>query len=225
MPTNYDSHVAVNTFISSLSFKDYVLIDCFKFNKIETSFVYYSRLYTLDFVALTEQGFLNIFDEISNTKDYKLALLDNQAIFYKQNLIFTIKYTTANIKDLINLPGLDFYKCYYDGIKIHSTPEAVQCHKTNEVQFVGKIKENPVINEYLSPYDHLEIKKEFEEINKTWVAPRGQRLESLVSEDEIMVCIWPVMYKVEIVKEDWYKNKAYEIIQECIFTNPVKSLC
>jgi hypothetical protein len=104
--------------INSLSFEEYVLIDCLKFNK-QANNIY---LHVLDFVALTKQGFYNIFEEIIHTvKDLTLKLFDNQIVFSINNLVFTIRYFACSfsntkkpfkesVEQLLNLPGLDFYK-------------------------------------------------------------------------------------------------------------------
>jgi hypothetical protein len=115
-------------FIASLSFNEYVLIDCLKFGCIYSGLN--THLCNLYFVALTEQGFINIFDEITNLDVYKftISLLLDRMKIYHDGLTFIIRYVSdkEQLKELIEKPGLDFYKCYYDGIKIHSTPEANQ---------------------------------------------------------------------------------------------------
>jgi hypothetical protein len=96
----------------------------------------------------------------------ELQLFNNQFVFLSMGTVFTIKYfekvrldevqldekklnykteidSKTNkmldcIKDLINLPGLDFCKCCYDGTKIHCTPEAIQCHKLTKYSTQGK---------------------------------------------------------------------------------------
>jgi hypothetical protein len=117
--------------VHSLSFKDYVLIDCHKHSNVGFDFYYCTYFNEINFVALSEQGFLNIFSEIRNlfTSDYIMALLKDQIQFYVPNLFVTIRYVIneSHFKELVKLPGLDFYKCYYDGVKMYSTPEATQC--------------------------------------------------------------------------------------------------
>jgi hypothetical protein len=101
-------------YISSLSFDEYVLIDCLKFEQKENT--NYSHSDNLTFVALSKQGFLNIFNEIKKFKTDKygnaLELYNNKVIINIFQLVVTIKYALneQHFKTLIDLPCLDFYK-------------------------------------------------------------------------------------------------------------------
>jgi hypothetical protein len=163
--------------LSSLSFDQYVLIDCLKFGRTidlitESVNNIYLREYV--FVALTNQGFLNIFNEILTLlkeikDDYYLKLYDNQIMFSQNKFIISIKYTTVDITTLINLPGLDFYKCYYDGVKLHITPEADRCWRTGNVQYLGKIGLEPWTVNNIINYSHLRFKEGFWKLNREYV--------------------------------------------------------
>jgi hypothetical protein len=95
--------------INSLSFKEYILVDCLKFKHKEKSISN-----NLTFVALTKQGFLNIFNEIINVsikRCYALKLCGGCVVFRVACVNITIKYSAeSNIKKILDLPGLDFYK-------------------------------------------------------------------------------------------------------------------
>jgi hypothetical protein len=126
--------------INSLSFEGYVLINCLNLVPKQQS-NYLTPLLT--FVAYNKQGFFNIFKELTTMylrndlfgEKYFLRLFNNQIIFRKDIFIYAIKYVVdeTHLKEIVNSPGLDFYKCYYDGVKMYCTPEAIQCHKTGIV--------------------------------------------------------------------------------------------
>jgi hypothetical protein len=115
---------SVHKIIPLLSFKEYVLIDCLKFNNFKHSgHVYLSYLNSLDIIALTKQGFLNIFNEVIALVVSEMWLFDNLIIIYARGIKFNIRFASELenklndeikseklIKKLINLPALDFYK-------------------------------------------------------------------------------------------------------------------
>jgi hypothetical protein len=227
----------VNNLIYSLSFDGYVLIDCLKFSKTEsTEFEYMNSI--LNFIALTDQGFSIIVKELLAISESgkmfvkcDVKLYDNQLVIIKEGLTFVVKYTTTNIKDLINSPSLDFYKCYYDGHKIHTTPEAIECHKTGNVQYVG----NPVLLSRLNIYDilrckFLKFKNEFlEHENVQLVAKLGK---SFAVETDICSSIGVMLgtcYKskyimaVNVTKPK--DNKMVTSMSKLVLKNPMSSLC
>jgi hypothetical protein len=214
--------------INTLTFEEYVLIDCLKFYQTETK-SYHSRLRTFDFIALTEKGFLKIFGELSAmfTEKYALQLASDKIMFFAENILLVIRYTNKDIKDLINLPGLDFFKCYYDGVKIHSTPEAILCHKTKEVQYVGKIKLSLTQSDDCFRYYCLKTENEFWETNKSYI--KQVDLESEYY-DYFYVKNKKINYHSktggsEEVNIDRYQKRIYEFIEKQIFKNPVNTLC
>jgi hypothetical protein len=171
----------ISKVISSLSYDQYVLIDCLKFNKEINPNAPYSRSYSLDFVALSKQGFLNVYNEMINSVLYlnestyfvpfELKIFDDKIVLQKNELVITIKYykVIKNINELIELPGLDFYKCCYDGEKMYCTDEAIQCHKTGKVNYVGNIYLSPIgaLNNIFIP-ECLQFKSEFLEANRNY---------------------------------------------------------
>jgi hypothetical protein len=162
----------LNELINSFSFNEYVLIDCFKFNLD-------CRLF--DFVALTEQGFFNVLYDILNinldyyyTEQIVISFYNTQLTVHKKSLSFTIKYVPSSIKDLIDLPGLDFCKCCYDGIKMYCSPKDVQCYERSfkEVQYDKKL------NLPLSSIKSLSLKETFwKESNKNYVTNENRKNE------------------------------------------------
>jgi hypothetical protein len=149
------THEKITALISSLSFNEYVLIDCLKFGRFSLDFQIDSHLSNylcnFDFIALTEQGFINIFDEITDIKNnlkvqktiskFTIRLLSDGMKICHNNFTFIIRYVPGKQRliELMNLPAFDFYKCYYDGVKMHCTPEAVQCHKIGIVNYTGTL--------------------------------------------------------------------------------------
>jgi hypothetical protein len=227
----------LHSLISSLSFDEYVLIDCLKFSKTPVK-IFCSRLFTLDFIALTEKGFLNIYDEITNIftsvefkytslKKYELHLLNDQAMFFKgSNIKIIIKYTNKNIVDLVNLPGLDFYKCYYDGVKMYYTPEAIQCHKTKKIQYTGKLK--PVSTLALTFYNSdyfclLFIKDEFQENTDNYHIEKSFKEYNVNNSQELYTD--SKQHSTECFKINQRKQVKLDFIKKYIFTNPVSTLC
>jgi hypothetical protein len=137
-----------------------------------------------EFVSLSKQGFLNIYNEIINidlmkTSTVYLRLYNNQIIFNNYELMIVIRFfeetckenckETTSLKTLIELPGLDFYKCYYDGTKMFCTPEAIQCHKTRLVQYSGKIFLDPSIIRNIFRFKYLKFTDEFWQANKDYI--------------------------------------------------------
>jgi hypothetical protein len=229
----------LHSLISSLSFDEYVLIDYLKTGERPTKTLQ-SRLYTLDFIALTEKGFLNIYDEItsafaskefinSSIGKYELILLDDQAVFFKgSNITIIIKYTNKNIVDLISLPGLDFYKCYYDGVKIHCTPEAIQCYKTNKIRYVGKINPISIFTpvKIYPDYFCLSFEEEFWKNNKKYNFPAENRYKQYnVNREQVLCADLVFLRSIKSLSVNQYKQEALEFIKKYIFTNPVSTLC
>jgi hypothetical protein len=236
--------------ISSLSFNEYVLIDCFKSDFTNVEFRYCLYFNQLNFVAYTKQGFWNIFNELKTLLvDFKIALLKDQIRFFLSNLFVTIRYTELNFKNmthpkdirehvlnkLINLPGLDFYKCYYDGVKIHSTPEAIQCHKTGEVQYVGPINLDYVTFINLRTYKSLKFKDKLWEVNKEhFLNLRKQMFSSFETvlsdiprsfeeEEKMFSGQWHTIYFKSCTFEH-YEKRICKIVEEFIFNNPISTL-
>jgi hypothetical protein len=172
-----NSNVSVMNIINSLSFDEYVLIDCLKFSNLseknkETFTTDYFHLHNVYLVALTRKGFLKIFEELLSIfkKKSKIEIYDDQLVFIQKNAVFAIRYTDKDINSLISLPCLDFYKCYYDGVKVHSTSEAVQCHRTGKVQYEEKLMVIPSIANSIFNCEHLIFKDGFwENTNKEFV--------------------------------------------------------
>jgi hypothetical protein len=219
----------LHSLVSSLSFDNYVLIDCLRTNT--SSFViygYYSRSLTLNFIALNKQGFLNIFDEITKafSEDYTVQIFDDRIIIIKEHILVKLKYTVSNINYLINLPGLDFYKCYYDGVKIHTTPEAIKCHKTKNVQYTGKISMISEANSIrdITCYYRLNFKEEFwnsnkHNINLTIMYDHYY----VVQKKEVFLCMIHI-HKVNSMSTEEYERKVLKYIKDVIFKKPVNSL-
>jgi hypothetical protein len=97
---------------------------------------------------------------------YELLLYDDKLVFTHYHFNIIIRYTNYDIKKLLSLPGLDFFKSCYDGNKIHYTNEAVQYHKTKKVQYTGVVHILPssVITNMFSK--HLNYKDEFWKSNE-----------------------------------------------------------
>jgi hypothetical protein len=179
---------------------------------------------------------------------YIIRLFDNQIIIKETTLIIIIKYTTTSLKELIELPGLDFYKCYYDGVKMHYTPEAIRCYKTGEVQYDGKINLVPHTAEHIFNSRYLKFKENFwNETNKKYIYPGAKEVRFnhhlLNSEDYDCVKVFqyfPTKYDVmcqKSVYESKYvywlthrdfindKKQIYEFIDNVILENPISKLC
>jgi hypothetical protein len=54
--SNSFTAINISEMIETLSFDEYVLLDCLKFDKKRETNSFYSILHNIDFVALTEQG-------------------------------------------------------------------------------------------------------------------------------------------------------------------------
>jgi hypothetical protein len=255
----HGSNVITCNLISSLSFNEYVLIDCLKFNDFKViGFRSYSD--SLDFVALTKQGFLNIFNELITLTNFEMKLFDNLIMFYKESLVLSIKYVRllnkpiANIENnylskdlakcLVDLPGLDFYKCYYDGVKMYCSPESIQCHKTGLVQYTGTLNLiEPVISRLIR-HDHFKFKKEFVENNTNCICQDNGKIRikhhlltkyftskfdsfpTKLSVKETIACNGSkYVFELTGKKFNTYKENIYKFIEEIIFENPISNLC
>jgi hypothetical protein len=234
--------------ISSLSFNEYVLIDCLKFNRNNSDGLH---LHTSDFIAYSKQGFLNIFDELVTIlkKNYRVKLFDNQIIFLYKRLVFIIKYVPDKLclDNLMSKPGLDFYKCYYDGVKMYCTPESIRCCKTGEVQYIGKI--NIILPTVFGmySYNYLKFKDEFwtdtnkeyitEHVNTLGVKKIKFKLGMIKSNYlDIVHTRFPTKSSVKEQKTLFgskflftlkstknYSKKVYKFIDDVIFENPITS--
>jgi hypothetical protein len=223
-----------NKLIGKLSFDEYVLIDCLSFNAenvlnvmLKNKNIAKDYVPTLNFIALSEQGFINIFNELMtvlSTKvdknHYHIKLFNNQIVLSRTYVLhFIIRYaknslseenksTDKIIKELIDLPGLDFYKCYYDGVKIHTTPEALQCYKTGQVQYTGKVKLSSLV--ICDIFDNRKFKDEFwKELVKYCF--RSSKLEHL--------------FLIDGINYETRKKRIYDFIKQVIFKNPIRTLC
>jgi hypothetical protein len=233
--------------ISALSFDEYVLIDCLKFNK--TIKDDYSCYGALDFIAYTKQGYLNILDELVKIfgKNSSFSLFDNQIVIEKDSFIFVIKYTDYDINYLINLPGLDFYKCYYDGVKMHCTLKAVQCYKFKKVQYNKEINLVPVVVKCIYEHSGLIYKNDFwKETNIKYMRtmrdgylifdPNGIEPEKTYYN----MSYFPTRSSIENKKVkfgskyiftlcglefDINKETVRDYLEEYIFKNPISTLC
>jgi hypothetical protein len=250
-----------NKLISSLSFDEYVLIDCLKFNRINNG----SKPIHLDFVALTGQGFLNIFNEIkSKFKYYWLRIHDNQLFFVEKHLnviirhiskqytyvdnLFTEQSTSKveeelTIKKMIEMPGLDFYKCYYDGYKIHSTPEALNFERTGNLQYKGKMNLNSSVAKEIFGRCNILTNIEF------WTKTNGKYIgihndiiffgANIFESEPFRKYSFPTELDVQdkralfgskfmftLGSENFkeYEKRVYKFIEEIIFKNPISSL-
>jgi hypothetical protein len=230
----------INQILSAMSFDQYVLIDCLNTNN-------------LSFVALTKQGFLNLIkDVIDNFDFYALKLYDNYISFSRPgNLCIIIRYTNKNIDELVEMPGLDFYKCYYDGVKMHCTPEAIQCHKTNKVQYVGKINLHSYIVRNIFSYHDFKV--EFWKANSDYVIMdsfQNKHTDTLTYNIDFDNSIltsnyfrdfdsFPTksdvvdtkssfgskhMFTLDAPEFKLYEEQIYNFINEIIFENPIVSL-
>jgi hypothetical protein len=227
----------LNNLISSLSFDQYVLIDCLKFNNSDYC-IHGTRLRTLDFVATSKQGFLNIFNEIINSfvnvKKYMLKLLEDQIVFNERNTMIIIKYTDKNMTDLINLPGLDFFKCYYDGVKTHSTFEAIQCHKFKEVQYDRKISLSSLlvislnaktsIGDYYATNFKNNIWKNNTNFGNELELRTNLRYESYAVFDQVILFAALGLEKTEKITKEEYIKRVLNFVEEVVFKNPTSSL-
>jgi hypothetical protein len=243
--------------VSSLTFDQYVLIGCLNLHPTKNlkngthEYLYCDPILT--FVATSKQGFLNVFNELSKQcvrKRYQnLEIYNNQLLLRKSGIIFVIKYAVSEqrFKELINLPGLDFYKCYYDGVKIHCTPEAIRCHKTNELQYDGKITLIPIVAKYIFRHCDLKFKDKFwKYTNKEYIghysknnelifnfdifeSERYDGFSKFLTKDEIKnkKAYFGSKYVITIDEFDFEQDKErlYEFIEEIIFENPINSLC
>jgi hypothetical protein len=242
--------ISPHDLISSLSFNEYILIDCLKFNN-HKEFGAYSYLNLLQFIALTKQGFLNIFNElVTILPDYLLNLFDNQVIFYNRGLTLIIKYAHLNnLKDnkdlakyLINLPGLDFYKCYYDGVKMYCTPESVQCYVTDEVQYTGPLNLARDAISCIIYYDYFKFKKELAENNRGYIYQSNGSLKNSITDISFSSYFKSFPTKLDVAETtsqegskhmftlstkrfNTCKENTYKFIEEVIFENPISSLC
>jgi hypothetical protein len=210
--------------LSSLSFDEYVLIDCLKYNqkfnlvRYITAKSYSTRLHEICFVALTKQGFINVLNEIMNNitmseRNYCLCLFDNQIQIHEGKFVFIIKYTIKDIKELVNLPGLDFFKCYYDGNKMYCTSEAIQCHKTDKVQYTGKINLDPSVVRKMFECKTLRFKKELWETNKeyTVLSKNSFKFNHDLDSDEFLNQNFPTKYDVKKRKELFGTKQMFTI--------------
>jgi hypothetical protein len=244
--------------LSCLSFDEYVLIDCLKFKHQEDAF--YAHSFNVTFVALSKQGFFNVFNEIKDLKigrDKLLKLYDNQVLFIFSLHCVTIKYVTdeQHFKSLINSPCLDFYKCYYDGVKMYCTPETIQCYKTGEVQFTGKISLIPsVVTNIFNYNNHVKFKDQFWEANKDYISKdmtvdvpkikikydtmkndyvcdpdkfptKSDILTNRASNSSTRAFGTDLMFVINVVQFELYKENVYDFINDAIFENTTTSLC
>jgi hypothetical protein len=208
--------------ISSLSFNNYVLVNCLKFNQSKKTGIY-GCLYNLEFIALTEQGLLNIYTELTIKDICKCDVMffNDHIKISKPNLVFILRYTTDNIEDLIKLPGLDFYKCYYDGIKIHCTPEAIQCHKTGKVKYVEKLNRKMPSDDIT--YSCLKFDPMFWKNNDVNVK-EIYKLDFVFVRDKIYYR-HKIVSLYDCIEKEQYIKIVHDFIQENIFKNPTHSLC
>jgi hypothetical protein len=184
-------------------------------------------------------------------------LFNSQIYISTNHLSFSIKYaesnelsTEENIKKLIDLPGLDFYKCYYDGVKLHCTTEAIQCHKTGNVKYTGKINmpffvadklfrccylkfENKFWNESNKEYVHTYIGSEYYDFNYEGI--RSEYTDITFSDEYntvqnttqniIQKKIHPKhMFVISSNKFKKTEHNVYNFIKEIVFENPIISL-
>jgi hypothetical protein len=277
-----------NNIIASLSFDEYVLINCLKFGYIKDE-IYCSDMNEMDFVALSKKGFWNIFNEIKikiqqdggikKPRNYSgLKLYNNQVTFFDADIVYTIRYANnleheeinsnksfnnlkidnklsdlqSTIKNLIELPCLDFYKCYYDGVKMYYTPEAIQCHErsfTKVVEYDGQITfiSANIFNKPpadMNDFSNLKFKKEFWQLNKEYINksmdklwydntsfenkylnPRMEAFEQ-INQSVLEIPFGPEhVFTIRDLFFNYYKVALFNFVEEVIFKNPITSLC
>jgi hypothetical protein len=241
--------------LDSLTFDEYVIIDYLKLNDLSKVRSYYSYCYTLNFIAVSKQGFLNVFKELltllnlsqPENQSCHIILCDNQICIHDENLTFVIRYVTdkQKLKELIDLPGLDFYKCYYDGTKAYCTPEALRCHKTKRVRYYKKINLIlPFVRDMFALSDLTFDDNFWKETNKEYfypdVSPLSINIKMLIIEYLGTYERFPTkadvlkkktlfgskyMFKFWNLDFEGYEKRVYKFIEEVIFENPISTLC
>jgi hypothetical protein len=230
--------------ISSLSFDEYVLVDCIKF-KQKIDIMLYSHSYNVTFIALTKKGFYNIFEEIKETKPKHyctLELYNNQILFRLDEFDITIKYSDeSSIENLLKLPSLDFYKCCYDGVKIYYAPEAIRCHKTKKVQYTGKINLIPNVIQNMFNCNGIVFKDAFWKANKDYILNNGSGMIQVNSDvlksnldgntyafydgcDIFTSFRTEFVFTMDISRYKYHEKRIKNFIYSTILRNPISSL-
>jgi hypothetical protein len=143
-----------NNFVSSLSFDQYIYVDCITPN---------SSFHILKLVALNKEGLDNIFDDVFTFSVGKMCLFETRHVIQLYDDKIYLHFTTVFLKvhvyllnmdkyikennnktlltnltantlsNLINGLSMDFRRCYYDGHKFHFNNEVIECLRTKKV--------------------------------------------------------------------------------------------